>query len=423
MSGVPIAALKDTDLFKSLKVGEHTLSNKVVYPPTTRLRALSDHTPSDLELEYYAERSKYPGSLLIAEATFVSEQAGLNGTIPAAWNSEPAGYVPGIWNDKHAQAWKKITDRVHENGSFMSSQFWFLGRVGDPQLLKDRGLDYVAPSAIYPDEDFKKKAEAAGNPLRALTEDEIHDLIYKTYTNAAKNAMAAGFDYIELHAAHGYLLDQFLQPAGNQRTDKYGGSIENRARFVLELIDHLTTVVGANKLAIRISPWATFQGMKGDQDSTHAVTTFSYLLHELQNRADNGNELAYVSVVEPRVLGGTDVEKSQQVGDNTFVGQIWKGIILKSGNYTYDAPHFKTLLHDISDNRTMVGFARYYTSNPDLVKRLYEGWDLTPYDRLSFYGSSNWGYNTFDNYNGKRQFTKDIESGKLPKAIEEIEVK
>ena len=128
-------------------------------------------------------------------------------------------------------------------------------------------------------------------------------------------------------------------------------------------------------------------------------------------------------LVEPRVQGGDDVEKSQQVGDNTFVGQIWKGIILKSGNYTYDAPDFKTLLNDISDNRTMVGFARYYTSNPDLVKRLYEGWDLTPYERLTFYGSSNWGYNTFDNYNGKRQFTKDIESGKLPKAIEEIEVK
>ncbi|KRZ98344.1 uncharacterized protein AC631_05897, partial [Debaryomyces fabryi] len=219
MAGVQITSLKNTDLFKSVKVGEHTLSNKVVYPPTTRMRALDDHTPSDLELEYYGERSKYPGSLLIAEATYVAEQAGLNDSIPAEWNSEPAGYVPGIWNEEHVKGWKKITDKVHENGSFISSQFWFLGRVGDPQLLNDRGLDYVAPSAIYPDEDFKKKSEAAGNPLRALTEKEIHDLIYITYTSAAKNAIAAGFDYIELHAAHGYLLDQFLQPAGNERTD------------------------------------------------------------------------------------------------------------------------------------------------------------------------------------------------------------
>jgi len=219
------------------------------------------------------------------------------------------------------------------------------------------------------------------------------------------------------------LLDQFLQPATNHRTDKYGGSVENRARFLLELIDHLITVVGANKLAIRISPWAKFQGMKAEEDSTHPITTFSYVLHELQKRADNGNELAYVSIVEPRVQGGADVDISQQTGNNTFVGQIWKGIILKSGNYTYDAPHFKTLLHDISDNRTMVGFARYYTSNPDLVKRLYEGWDLTPYERLTFYGSSNWGYNTFTRYNEQRKFTKDIESRKLPQAIEEIKVK
>ena len=410
MSGVQIEALKDTGLFKSLKVGEHTLSNKVVYPPTTRLRALDDHTPSDLELEYYDKRSKYAGSLLITEATFVSEQAGLYSN------------VPGIWNEKHVKGWKEITDRIHENGSFISSQFWFLGRVGDPQLLKDRGLDFVAPSAIYPDDTTKEKAEAAGNPIRALTEKEIHDIIYDTYTNAAKNAIAAGFDYIELHGAHGYLLDQFLQPATNQRTDKYGGSIENRARFVLELVDHLTTVVGANKLAIRISPWATSQGMKADQDSTHAVTTFSYLLHELQKRADSGNELAYVSIVEPRVLGIIDVEKSQQAGDNTFVGQIWKGVILKSGNYTYDAPHFKTLLHDISDNRTMVGFARYYTSNPDLVKRLYEGWALTPYDRNTFDSANNWGYNTWNNYDEKSEINKDAEISRLAKAIEEIKV-
>ena len=423
MTEIQISSLKNTDLFKSLKVGQNTLSNKVVYPPTTRMRALEDHTPSDLELEYYGSRSKYPGSLLIAEATFVSEQAGLNGSVPSTWNSEPAGYVPGIWNEKHVKGWKKITDRVHENDSFISSQFWFLGRVGDPQLLKDHGLDYVAPSAIYPDQDFRNKAEAAENPLRALTEEEIHELIYETYTNAAKNAIAAGFDYIELHAAHGYLLDQFLNPATNQRTDKYGGSIENRARLVLELVDHLTTIVGASKLAIRISPWAKFQGMDAEKDSTHPTTTLSYVLHELQKRADNGKGLAYVSVVEPRAQGGDDVEKSQQVGDNTFVGQIWKSVILKSGNYTYDAPNFKTLLNDISDNRTMVGFARYYTSNPDLVKRLYEGWDLTPYDRLTFYGSSNWGYNTFNSYNENREFTKDVESDILPEAIEEIDVK
>ena len=411
MTATKISPLKETDLFKPIKVGQHTLTNKVTFAPTTRNRALNDHTPSDLELEYYDKRSKFPGSLLITEATFVSEQGGLYAN------------VPGIWNDKHVNAWKRITDKVHENGSFISCQFWFLGRVADPKLLKEHGLDLVSSSALYPNDDFKKKAETAGNPVRALTEQEIHDLIYDSYTKAAKNAMAAGFDYIELHSAHGYLLDQFLQPATNERTDKYGGSVENRARFLLELIDQLITIVGANKLAIRISPWAKFQGMKAEQDSTHPITTFSYVLHELQKRADNGNEFAYVSIVEPRVQGNVDVDKSEQKGDNTFVEQIWKGIILKSGNYTYDAPHFDTLLNDISDNRTLVGFSRYYTSNPDLVKRLYEGWDLTPYDRDTFYTNNNWRYNTWTNYNEKDEVNKDAEIERLAQAIEGIKVK
>lgn len=247
MTATKISPLKETDLFKPIKVGQHTLTNKVTFAPTTRNRALNDHTPSDLELEYYDKRSKFPGSLLITEATFVSEQGGLYAN------------VPGIWNDKHVNAWKRITDKVHENGSFISCQFWFLGRVADPKLLKEHGLDLVSSSALYPNDDFKKKAETAGNPVRALTEQEIHDLIYDSYTKAAKNAMAAGFDYIELHSAHGYLLDQFLQPATNERTDKYGGSVENRARFLLELIDQLITIVGANKLAIRISLGLNFK--------------------------------------------------------------------------------------------------------------------------------------------------------------------
>lgn len=410
MSGIKVSPLKDTDLFKQIKVGEHTLSNKVTFAPTTRNRALEDHTPSDLELEYYAKRSKFPGSLLVTEATFVSEQGGLYSN------------VPGIWNDKQVDAWKKINDKVHENGSFMSCQFWFLGRVGDPQLLKDRGLDLVSASALYENDASRERAEAVGNPVRALTEQEIHDLIYTTYTKAAKNAIAAGFDYIELHSAHGYLLDQFLQPATNNRTDKYGGSIENRARFLFELIDHLIDVVGAHKLAIRISPWAKFQGMKAEEDVVHPITTFSYVLHELQKRANEGNQLAYVSIVEPRVQGNVDVHNSQQVGDNSFVGQIWKGIILKSGNYTYDAPEFKTLLNDISDDRTLVGFSRYYTSNPDLVKRLYEGSELTPYDRDTFYTKNNWRYNSWTNFDEKNEIDQEDELKRLPQAIESLNI-
>lgn len=405
MPATEIRPLKNTDLFKSIKVGDHTLSNKVVFAPTTRFRALDDHTPSDLELEYYSKRSQYPGSLLITEATFVSEQAGLYSN------------VPGIWNDKQVKAWKKITDEVHKNGSYIACQFWYLGRVGDPRLLKKRGLDFVSSSANYHDKRSKKLAESVDNPLRALTEDEVYDLVFKTYANAARNALAAGFDYIELHGAHGYLIDQFLQPSANSRNDKYGGSIEKRARFVLELIDHLSSIVGAHRLAIRLSPWAKFQGIKSEEDIVHPITTFSYLLHELQHRANDGKQLAYISIVEPRVQGTVSVGEDQQKGNNDFVGQIWKGTILKSGNYTYDAPNFKTLLQDISDGRTLVGFSRYYTSNPDLVKRLYEGWDLVPYDRPTFYTKNNWHYNTFPNYGEDDKSIKEEEEKRVAKDI------
>lgn len=186
---------------------------------------------------------------------------------------------------------------------------------------------------------------------------------------------------------------------------------------MLELIDHLTDIVGANRLGIRISPWAKYLGMKAEDDLTHPIVTYGYLLQEIQRRADQGNVLAYVSIVEPRVEGSMDVKKSEQKGDNTFVGQTWKGILLRSGNYTYDAPEFKGLLKDIDDDRTLVGFGRLYTSNPDLVERLYEGWDLTHYDRSTFYAHSNLGYNTWPNFKGNTVTNEDEELGRLPGPI------
>lgn len=397
--------LKDTKLFNSLRVGKNELGHRVVHAPTTRFRALEDHTPSDLQLQYYDDRTKIPGSLVVTEAMFISPEAGLYEN------------VPGIWNEKQVEAWKKITDKVHENKSFISAQFWFLGRVGDAKVLKKRGYDLVAPSPIYESDESKKVAEEAGNPIRALTEDEIHDIIYRMYPEAAKNAIKAGFDYIEIHGAHGYLLDQFLQPVSNKRTDKYGGSIENRARIVLEIIDNLIKTVGADRLAIRISPWATFQGMKADGDDVHSITTFSYLVHELQKRANQGNELAYLSIVEPRASGILDVASADIKGDNTFVSQIWKGIILKSGNFTYDAPSYDTLIKDIEDNRTMVGFGRNYISNPDLVHRLAEGYELTPYNRETFYAKNNWQYNTYTNFGVENTYSKEKQVKVFPKEI------
>lgn len=407
-SSVEVRPLKDTIIFQKIKVGQNELSNRIVYPPTTRFRALEDHTPSDLELEYYGKRAQYSGTLLISEATFVSEQAGLYAR------------APGIWNEKQTNAWKKVVKRVHDENSFISCQLWNLGRTGDPKLLKERGYDLVSASALYPDENAKKIAEKVGNPVRALTEKEIEDLVNVVYPNAAENAMKAGFDYVELHAAHGYLLDQFLQPVSNKRTDKYGGSIENRARLVLEIIDKLIDQIGAHKIAIRISPWAKVQGIKAEEDEIHPVTTFSYLLHELQKRANKGHELAYVSIVEPRVQGIVSCDVIN--GSNEFVYEVWKGIILRSGNYTYDAPNFDTLLKDSANGRTLVGFSRYFTSNPDLVYRLKEGISLRPYVRKLFYDLSNWGYNTFLNYNEDASYNEEEQSKIFPKEIRDAKM-
>lgn len=391
-------SLKATKVFTSIKVGEHTLSNKVVFAPSTRMRATTDHVPSDLALKYYDERSKFKGSLLIMEGTHPSLKTGIYPT------------APGLYTDKQVAGWKKITDKIHENGSFASVQLWALGRTADAAATKAQGGALVAPSALYFDEESEKAAVEAGLPIHALTEEEIHDLIHKDFTIAAKNAVAAGFDYVELHGAHGYLLDQFFQPVSNRRTDKYGGSIENRSRFILELIDHLSTVIGAHKLAVRFSPWAKFQGMLAEDDEVSPVANFTYFLTELQKRAEKGQELAYVSVVEPRVLGNTNVE-GEIYGNNDFVKPAWSGITLRAGNYTYDAPTFQTVVDDVQDDKTLVGFSRYYISNPDFVQRLHDGAPLNSYDRSTFYGWDNWGYNTYPKLDDTTVY--DVEKEKL----------
>ena len=377
---IEIAPLGSTKLFQPIKVGKNILPHRVAHAPTTRFRAAKNHTPSDLQLEYYKTHSQYPGTLIITEATFTSEQGGMD------------LHVPGIYNDAQTKAWKKINDEIHANGSFSSMQLWYLGRVANPKDLKDAGLPLIGPSAVYWDEESEKLAKSVGNELRELTEKEIDHIVEVEYPNAAKRAIEAGFDYIEVHSAPGYFLDQFLNPASNKRTDKYGGSIENRARLLLRIIDKLIGIVGAKKLGVRLAPWSSFLGMEIEGEEIH-----SYILQQLQQRADNGQQLAYISLVEPRVTGIYDVSlKDQQGRSNEFAYKIWKGNFVRAGNYTYDAPEFKTLLHDLDNDRTIVGFARFFTSNPDLVEKLKLGKPLNHYDREEFYKYYNYGYNSYD---------------------------
>lgn len=163
---------------------------------------------------------------------------------------------------------------------------------------------------------------------------------------------------------------------------------------MLEIIDKLTAEIGADKIGLRISPLSTFQGMLTKGAEIDPLTTYSYILHELEKSAQKGNRLAYVSIIEPRVDGNSTVKKEHKVGDNSFVYDIWKGTVLRAGGYTYDAPEFKRVETDLANDRTVIGFCRYYISNPDLVERLKNGWDLQPYDRPSFYRSDDYRYNT-----------------------------
>ncbi|KAL1570932.1 Oxidored_FMN domain-containing protein [Candida albicans] len=396
--GIVIKPLGSTKLFQPIKLGFNTLSQRIAFAPSTRYRATKDNIPTDLQLEYYSQRSEYPGTLIITEATYTSRQGGL---VP---------YVPGIYNDAQTKSWKKINDAIHANGSFSSVQLWYLGRVANPKNLKDAGLPFVGASSVYWNEESEKLAKEVGNELRELTEEEIDHIVEVEYPNAAKCAIEAGFDYIEVHSAHGYLLDQFLNLASNKRTDKYGcGSIENRARLLLRIIDKLIDIVGAERLAVRLSPWATFQNVDVEGEEIH-----SYIIDQLQERANSGNELAYISLVEPRVQASWDIAKENQVGSNEFILKHWKGKVIRAGTYAHE---LNKINEDINNDRTLIAFSRFFISNPDLVKKLHDGISLTPYERATFYNHDNFGYNTWIKYGENKVFNEQEEREKLGKPL------
>lgn len=395
-------ALKSTQLFQPIKIGKNTLSHRAVFAPSTRFRALPDHTPLDLQLEYYDKRSRFPGTLVITEGVLPSPSTGIDAK------------VPGIYTEKHIQEWSKITAKVHENNSFAAMQLWGLGRGADPAQSKKEGVKYRGVSALYHSKDAETAAKKADNELQAYTTEEVEQLV-RDFVKAGENAVKAGFDYAEFHGATGYLINQFFESSANKRTDKYGGSIENRARFALELIDGLSAAIGPEKVAIRISPWLKYTGMKAEEDDIHPIATFGYFLGELQKRADKGKEIAYVSLIEPRIPGMLSNE--DEFGSNAFAKSIWKGKLIRSGNYTYDVPEFKQLLEDIDDDRTLAGFSRYFLSNPDLVYKLRDGGELEHYDRKTFYTSTNWGYNTWNGWGETVEYDMKTEKARRPAPI------
>ncbi|BGP25260.1 hypothetical protein JCM10295v2_004183 [Rhodotorula toruloides] len=354
-------------LFRPIKVGRLELKQRLAMAPLTRFRADAQHVHQQPAVEYYGQRASAPGTLVITEATFIDPKAG--------------GYpnVPGCYNQEQVAAWKKVVDEVHSKGSFIYLQLWALGRAADPgNLKKEFNADVVSASDV--------PFEGGAKP-RALTKEEIQDYI-GYYARAAKLFVEeAGGDGVEIHNANGelilhelglgYLLDQFLQTNSNKRTDEYGGSLENRARFPLEVAKAVSDAVGADRVGIRLSPYSTFQGMKMP-DIKDIKETFSYFVTELRQRHP---DFAYIHAVESRIAGNTTIEAAKDENLD-FLYEIWTPRpFLIAGGFKPDtavtaAEHYAN---------SVVVFGRYFISNPDLVKRIKEGIELTEYNRETFY--------------------------------------
>jgi len=380
-------SLEDTNLFRPMKIGNMNLDHRAVMAPLTRLRAeYPGQIPNtDYGIEYYDQRSRRKGTFLISEAAIISPQAG------------GIDDAPGIWNETQVEAWSKIIEKVHENGSYIFIQFWALGRHAFPGNLKRDGLRYVSASDdVYIDDSRQAIAFYANNRQHGLTKTEIQSFV-QDFANASKNSIKAGADGVEIHSAFGFFLNQFLDPISNKRTDEYGGSIENRSRIVLEVVDACIEAVGAEKVGIRLSPWARYLGMSGSTDPT-LLATYCYLLGELEKRGRAGKRLAYVHLGEPRVTDPflTEGKGMEMFGHNDFAFSIWKGPIIRSGNLALHPEIAKDLL---KNDRTLIAYGRFWISNPDLVDRLEKGLPLNKYDRGTFLGRTDEGlldYPTYD---------------------------
>ena len=361
-------------LFSPLQIGPYQLKHRLALAPLTRMRAEKPGlSPRPLNAEYYAQRAT-PGGLLIAEAS----------PVVATGFGSPG--VPGIYTEQQIAGWHEVVDAVHAKGGVIFLQLWHVGRVSHSSF-QPGGVLPVAPSAVAIPPDLKTgtadgKAVIYETP-RALETPEIPGVV-EAYRQAAKNALAAGFDGVEIHGANGYLIEQFLQSHTNLRTDQYGGSIENRTRFLMEVTNAVVEVWGANRVGLRLSPYGVANG-SGEPDPMPLYT------HVVQ--ALNPLGLAYLHFIEPRSSGAGRAEVNHQNVPSAMVlfRPIWKGVLITAGGFTGDTANAA-----IADGHAdAIAFGRIFISNPDLPRRLQRGFPLTPYDRKTFYGGDVAGYTDY----------------------------
>ncbi|GAB4814384.1 hypothetical protein N2152v2_001430 [Parachlorella kessleri] len=357
---------QDLPLFRPVKVGPLTLNHRVVLAPLTRCRAF-DAIPQPKAAIYYSQRAT-EGGLLITEATGISDTG--------------YGYpcTPGIHTHEQVEAWKPIVQAVHDKGGYFFCQIWHCGRSSH-QDYQPNGELPVSSSAIAITDGNKpispKTFKPAEYPVpRALEAHEIPGIVDQ-FRQAARNAIDAGFDGVELHGANGYLIDQFLKDEVNHRTDQYGGSIENRCRFALEVVKAVADEIGAERTALRLSPFGGFQ----NATDSHPYALITYLLEEL-----NKLNLAYVHFVEPRIAGNATLDQTPHT--LAPFRAVYKGTVIVAGGYTREEGN-KAIESGKAD---LVCYGRLFIANPDLPKRFLLGAPLNAYDRSTFYSQGDEGY-------------------------------
>jgi N-ethylmaleimide reductase len=358
------AGLAATDLFDPVRLGPYTLSNRIVMAPLTRSRADDNGVPGELQATYYAQRAS--AGLIVSEATNISAQG--------------KGYIrtPGIWTPAQVAGWKLTTKAVHDKGGRIFLQLWHVGRISHPDLQPGGALP-VAPSAVraegraYTQQGFKPLVTP-----RALETDEIPGIV-ADYAHAAQCAKDAGFDGVEIHSANGYLLQQFLSDKTNKRTDRYGGSIENRTRIVVEVVEAVTRVWGGDRVGIRLSPLTKF----ADIGDSNPEPVYLSLIEQL-----NPFGLSYIHVIE----GDTQGERHPAGGfDLQKLRRAFNGLYIANNNYTLELA-LEARAKNLAD---LICFGRPFISNPDLVERLRRGAPLAEPDPATFYAGEARGYTDY----------------------------
>ncbi len=354
----------DTTVLSDIQLGPYILPNRIVMAPMTRNRAGSGNVPTTLNVEYYAQRAS--AGLIVTEASQISP--------------EGVGYpsTPGIYSAEQISGWQQVTEAVHNRGGRIFLQLWHVGRISHPSMLPN-GMLPVAPSAIKPAGHARTDAGAQDFVTpRALDLAEIPAIV-EQYRQGARNAMNAGFDGVEIHGANGYLLDQFLRDGTNHRSDAYGGSLENRARLILEVVEAVCTIWGGNRVGIRLSPLQPYN----DMYDSNPEMTFTYIVEQL-----NPFGLAYLHIAE------TGKERPGAAGpsfDLQLLRQFRKGILIVNGEY--DLVTANAALEN--GDADMVAFGRLFIANPDLPLRFARRAQLNMSDPATFYGGDQHGYTDY----------------------------